>query len=339
MKNKEPLILAVVVFFTLVTYYLVEPFAHSQMHKHVEGQDFVYNGTADIEEVEHRIAIAKEGKADTKALEAKLQKKKAFWSDVEKISKLKGDVVAGEGTFAMCQGCHMEGAANMGGVTPPSLAHSGALYDTKYLIALIKDPAMASNVDHKYADTSMHPMGSIMAMVSEPQDIANVVAFLKAKKSGEVTPKEAFVDSCGRCHANRYEQLTQSGFIPKTKADIKTGTDIAMLDFKKKVAQEQISLAGYLGKLPPDLSIIIRARSEHFLETFVENPQSQLAGTAMPRVGLTKDSYAKVLEYLEDSGDTKRHERESVGKNVMIYILIFAIFALLWKREIWRDLH
>ena len=42
MKNKEPLILAVVVFFSLVTYYLVEPFAHSQMHKHVESESFEY---------------------------------------------------------------------------------------------------------------------------------------------------------------------------------------------------------------------------------------------------------------------------------------------------------
>ena len=43
MKNKEPLILAVVVFFTLVTYYLVEPYAHHVMHKHVESEGFAYN--------------------------------------------------------------------------------------------------------------------------------------------------------------------------------------------------------------------------------------------------------------------------------------------------------
>ena len=43
MKNKEPIILAVVVFFTLVTYYLVEPYAHHVMHKHVESENFAYN--------------------------------------------------------------------------------------------------------------------------------------------------------------------------------------------------------------------------------------------------------------------------------------------------------
>jgi len=42
---------------------------------------------------------------------------------------------------------------------------------------------------------------------------------------------------------------------------------------------------------------------------------------------------------LEDAGDTKRHEREEIGMNVMIYIVIFAIFAFLWKKQVWRDLH
>ena len=38
MKNKEPLILAVVVVFSLIVYYLVEPYAHHVMHKHVESE-------------------------------------------------------------------------------------------------------------------------------------------------------------------------------------------------------------------------------------------------------------------------------------------------------------
>jgi len=59
----------------------------------------------------------------------------------------------------------------------------------------------------------------------------------------------------------------------------------------------------------------------------------------MPRVGVTADTAEKVIEYLQDAGDTKRHERESVAMNVMIYIIIFALFAILWKKQIWRDLH
>ncbi len=336
---RELKILAVVVVFTLITYYLVEPFAHSQMHKHVEFNNFNYNGKSDIEEVEHKIEVAKEHKEDTAELEKKLEEKKKFWSEVDKIAQMKGDAAAGEGVYAMCQGCHFDGATNMGGVTPPSLEHAGALYDKKYLVALIKNPAMAMNVDHKFKDPAMHPMGSIMSMVTTDQDIANVVAYLKEKKAGKVTPEVAYVEACGRCHADRYMKWTQVGFVPKTKENIKTGQDIEALKFKQKVAEEQNALADYLGKLPPDLSIIIRARSEDFLKTFVEDPQTQLPGTAMPRTGLNKEAYEKVEEFLAESGDAKRDERAELGPKVLIYLVIFALFAYLWKREVWRDLH
>ncbi len=321
--NKELKILGIVAAFTLILYWGVEPFAHSQMHKHVEGNNLVYDGKADIEE----------------ASKDKKEMKKKFWAEVKEIAKLKGDPVAGEATYAMCAGCHNENATNMGGVTPPSLDHAGAIYDKNFLIALIKNPAIATNVDHKYKDTSTHPMGSISAMVSSPQDIANVVAYIKTKKAGEVTPKEAFVEACGRCHANRYGKLTQLGEIPKTKSNIKTGQDIDRMKYDQKVAEEQAALANYLGKLPPDLSIIYRARSEHFLHTFVENPQSQLHGTAMPRTGLDHEGMKKVMEYLEETGDPSKPARDALGPYVLIFFIIFTILAYLWKQSQWKDLH
>ena len=55
--NKELKIFGVVAFFTLFLYWGVEPYAHSQMHKHVEGHGFVYNGVADIEEAEAKVAV------------------------------------------------------------------------------------------------------------------------------------------------------------------------------------------------------------------------------------------------------------------------------------------
>jgi ubiquinol-cytochrome c reductase cytochrome c1 subunit len=337
---KELKILAIVVFFALVTYWGVEPFAHSKMHKHVEGYNFVYNGKADIEEIKNKIEIAKKNKEDTTSLEAKLKEKKAFWADVEKIAKLKGNPQAGEATFGMCLGCHNGSGTNMGGVIPPNLEHAGALYDKNYLIALIKDPAIASNVDHKYPNGTMaHPMGSIKTMVTDPQQIADVVAYIMKNKAGEVSAKEAFVEACGRCHANRYGKWTQVGFVPKTKADIKTGQDTELLKFKQKVAQEQIAVSKYMGKLPPDLSIIIRARNEHFLETFVENPQSQLPGTAMPRVGLTKEGYEKVVNYLKETGDPSEKARSELGPKVIGYLIIFTLLAYLWKKSVWKKLH
>jgi ubiquinol-cytochrome c reductase cytochrome c1 subunit len=94
-----------------------------------------------------------------------------------------------------------------------------------------------------------------------------------------------------------------------------------------------------MGKLPPDLSIMIRARSEHFLETFVENPQAQLAGTAMPRVGLTKEGYEKVMEYLGETGDPSAKARSEVGPKVIGFFVIFTLLAYLWKKSVWKKLH
>ena len=314
---KELKIFGVVVFFTLLLYWGVEPFAHSQMHKHVEGHGFVYDGTADIAE----------------ASDEKKEAKKAFWAEVNEIAKLEGNAAAGAAGYAMCQGCHMDGAPNMGGVTPPSLAHAGALYDKKYLIALIKDPAMAMNTDHKFADTMTHPMGSIKTMITDKQAIADTVAYIKENLSAKPTPKEAYLEACARCHANRYGGITQLGETPKFKYEKDA------LAHQIKVLEEQELVKGYMGKLPPDLSAIYRARSDHFLETFIENPQSQLPGTSMPRVGLSQAGYDKVMEYLEITGDPSKPAREALGPWVLVFLVIFTILAYLWKKSLWRDLH
>jgi len=327
---RELKIFAVVAFFSLVTYYLVEPFAHHAMHKKVdaegneiviESHGFTYNGADDI------IQAGRAGDA------AKVVAKKAFWSDVEEIAKLEGNAVEGEAGFAMCIGCHNGANMNMGGVIPPNLDHAGTIYDKNYLIALIKDPAMASNVDHKYEDTMMHPMGSIKTMMVDNQQIADVVAYILANKAGEVTPKEAYMEACSRCHAVRYDKVTQLGETPSFKYEKDA------LAHRIKVIEEQDMVKAYMGKLPPDLSIMIRARSHHFMETFIENPQTQLPGTSMPRVGLNKEGYEKVEAYLTQTGDPSKVKREAIGPFVIGFFIIFSILAFLWKKHHWRDLH
>ena len=167
------------------------------------------------------------------------------------------------------------------------------------------------------------------------QEIADMVAYLQsiAVKAEDLTPAMTFENACGRCHAVGYENWTQMGTKPKFKHEKDS------LAYDIKLIEYQDSLKKYMGKLPPDLSMYIRSRNEHFISTLVENPQNHLAGTAMPRVGVTQESMDKIIEHLEDAGDAKRHEREAIGKNVMIYIIIFAIFALLWKKQVWKELH
>lgn len=315
MKNKEPIILAVVVFFSLLTYYLVEPFAHGVMHKHVDSEGFAY-------------------------------------ADLPELTKT-GDAASGQELVmgaAACIGCHSIEVAGMPaamepqmaaasyGVNPPDLSNAGAIYDPKFLADLIKNPAHALMVEHKFdmAKGQMHPMVPFYGAGGDiDQEVADMVAYLQsiAVKPEEVTPAMAFENACGRCHAVEYENWTQIGTKPKFKYKKDS------LAFDIKVLEYEDSIKSYMGKLPPDLSMYIRSRGEHYISTFMENPQNHLAGTAMPRVGVTADAADKVIEYLKDAGDTKRHEREEVGRNVMIYIVIFAIFALLWKKQVWRDLH
>jgi len=300
---KDLKILAVVVFFTLVTYWGVEPYAHSQMHKHVEFEGFKY---ADIN-----------------------------------ASGVKGNAAAGKNKIAACAGCHgiksqgmkapMDALASSAayGVNPPDLSNAGAVFDEKFLVAFLQNPVHAAHAKPTFA---MPPSAS------SAQDAADIVAYLKSIAPKEVTPKEAFVTACGRCHAVRYDNWTQIGDLPKGKDNIKTGNNAELAEFKVKVAKYQDKLADYLGKLPPDLSMIARARSEHFLKTFVEDPQKVIPGTAMPRVGVHKEGYEKVDAYLESVGDPSKPLREKTGPWVLGYFIIFTLLAYGWYKFQWRGL-
>ena len=321
---KELFILAVVTTFTLVTYYLVEPFAHSHMHKHHESEHFAYKDLP---------ALTKKGDAARGK-----------------------DLVMGAGACTGCHGIKVAGlpapmdavsSAAAYGVNPPDLSNVGVVFDPKFLATMITNPAHALMLEHKYNAKSgkTFPMPQFYgAGGDKSQEVADMVAYLQsiAVPEEKLTPNMAFETACGRCHAIHYEYnlngkmhpaWTQIGETPKFKH---TQDKLA---FEMNVANYDDSLIKYLGKLPPDLSMYIRSRGEHFISTFVENPQQYLKGTAMPRVGVTAEAAEKVITHLQDVGDSKRHKRESVGKNVMIYIIIFAIFAILWKKEVWKELH
>ena len=293
---RELKILAVVVALTLITYWGVEPFAHSQMHPHVAPADF---GFTDVKE------------------------------DVADVKTLKGNVANGETLITSnCTACHsieskgfpkiMDNASSAAayGVTPPDLGTAGKLYNPDYLAAFIKNPAKASKVEHKYVDGKVHPMPNFDWM--QAQEVADMVAYLQSIAPKEMTNKEVFQDACQRCHSIKYADMkngTMAAFTPKD-------------DIKK-----------YMGKLPPDLSQHIRSRGHEYLETFINNPQKQLEGTAMPRVGLTEEAQEQVVAYLEEIGDSKKHQREELGPKFLIYLVIFAIFGFLWKASKWRDVH
>ena len=315
---KELKILAVVVFFTLATYLLVETYAHSVMHPTVDSKKFVYS---DLDEATKGVMSKKGNAANGKSLVSDAGCTGCHSINVEKISAPMDALTA---------------AASYG-VNPPDLSNSGVVYDAKFLADLIKNPAHALKVEHKFTPESgkMHPMVPFYGMGGDiDQEIADMVAYLQsiAVSQDDLTPEMAFEDACSRCHTMDYLKWTQLGSIPKFKGEIES------LTYKLQVLEYQDSLKAYMGKLPPDLSMQVLARGETRTRNFIEDPQSYLDGTAMPRVGVTAESAEKVITFMLDSADAKREQREEVGKYVVGFMVLLAILAFLWKQQIWRDL-
>ena len=289
---KELKILAVVVVLTLITYWGVEPFAHSQMHPHVDAPDYTFK-------------------------------------DVDGLNGTQGNVENGATLVqANCTACHsiesqgfpqiMDDASSAAayGVVPPDLGSAGKIYNADYLAAFIKDPAAASKVGHKFEDGRVHPMPGYGWM--EAQEIADMVAYLQSIAPETMSNKEVFTDACQRCHGIKY-------------GDMQNGTMAAFTPIE--------NIKSYMGKIPPDLSQYIRSRSTSYLHEFINDPQKHLEGTAMPRVGLTQEAENQVVTYMQEVGDSKKSEREALGPKFLIYLVIFAIFAWLWKSKQWRDMH
>lgn len=388
---RELKIFLVVVVFTALVYWGVEPYAHSVMNPHVAPANFDF-AKEDIDYAKSMIELkqkeldvaqnelnkVKKGKdveainlADSKvkvatnALEnakLSLQSNQELWSRVKEIDFKSGNAERGAEFFQTnCVACHglktagLEGAipdSSIYGVLPPDLSSTGALYDEKFLAALILNPALALKVEHKFSDGAfiMTAYNAQMSGDVVSANIADVIAYLKevaktynknfaTELRAELKAKYAkmqdlseseknkliekdftfgkerndYIEACGRCHDVRYD------------------------NFKALSAQED--LKNYLGSIPPDLSMMIRSRSSEHLNNFINNTQKVLVGTAMPRVGLTQATQESVIAYMQKVGDSKKQERERTGIYVMIFFVILSGFAIAWKRKIWADLH
>jgi len=240
-----------------------------------------------------------------------------------------GDAKKGAENFmnAGCIGCHSLKSQGMDapmdnatlsasfGVVPPDLSSAGVIYDANFLAALIKNPTKALKVEHKFSETKLHPMTQFYGLGGDlDQEIADIVAYLKSIAPTEkLTDAQVFKDACQRCHNLKYEG--------------------------KFSDSDQTLLAKYMGTTPPDLSMMIRSKGRDYLKTFINDPQKQLKGTSMPRVGLTAAAQEQVVSYIEVAGDRKKAEREALGPKVLGYMLIFTILAYLWKVKIWREVH
>jgi ubiquinol-cytochrome c reductase cytochrome c1 subunit len=289
---RELKILAVVVFFSGALYWGVEPFAHSKLHPHVDAPEYTF-------------------------------------SDVDGLNGATGDATKGaELVAANCTACHSiekagfppimdnASAAASYGVVPPDLGAAGHIYDENFLAAFIKDPVKSTKTAHKYADGKVHPMPGYGWM--QPNEIADIVAYLKSIAPKTMSNKEVFAEACQRCHSIKYGDFYGGSMTAFTPDE---------------------NIKSYMGIVPPDLSQYIRSRGTGYLHEFINDPQKHLEGTAMPRVGLTKAAEDQVIEYMTEVGDSKKEQRESLAGPFLGYLVIFAIFAWLWKAKIWREVH
>ena len=334
---KELKILAVLVFFTGIMYWGIEPYAHHVFHPAVKPADFTFSDLHPAAESE--TAVAGERERVLKMIES-------------------GDAEAGRlAVETNCAACHTINAAGIAmmdnqmlidanGLLPPDLSNATSLYDEVFLMEFIKNPANAAFVTthalHQKekmvsameaggnGEALRHSMqraidgfnakvqGSFTKMPGYEwlgeQEIANILAFLRttAKPIDQISGKEVTVNACARCHSISYDKVDVQGDLE--------------------------NIAAYLGATPPDLSVMIISHKAGYLNTFVNDPQKHLLGTGMPRVGLTEAAQEKVVSYLDKVGDPKKDERNSLGIWFVIYFAILAILAYAWKHNEFEEI-
>ncbi|WP_027326834.1 c-type cytochrome [Helicobacter pametensis] len=250
------------------------------------------------------------------------------YSDLKELQvSLTGDAKKGKTLVENnCSACHNAKtpenelkARNAEMVMGPDLDTMGYLYAPEFLTAFLKDPLKATMLHEKLkGKEDTYQMSSIAGSLDD-QEIADIVAYFKSIAPQSMTDREVFIDACSRCHDIKYDGINGIKGI--------------------KVATPAPLVQSYLGAPAPDLSTMYRSKGEHYLSLFINDPQKMLPGASMPRLGLTQQAEDQVLAYMESIADSKKQERESLGIKLIIFSLIMAILAYLWKRKIWKDLH
>ena len=178
---RELKILAVVIFFTALTYWGVEPFAHSQMHPEVAPADFSFKDAG--------MLSVQGNKESGKAL-------------------VEANCIACHGIASQNMPAPMDNASAISayGVVPPDLSSAGKLYAPNYLAAFIKDPIKATHLSHKFGDAKPYPMPAFSFL--SDQELADMVAYFQAiAPDNKLSNKRVFEEACNRCHSMKYDMV------------------------------------------------------------------------------------------------------------------------------------
>jgi cytochrome c1 len=204
---------------------------------------------------------------------------------------------------------------------------------------------------------------------------------------------EVYRNICANCHSMRllsYRNLGEPGgpeFSPKKVEEIASQAQVTdgpnekgeMFQrparpsdhFRSPFANEQQARNFNKGALPPDLSVMAKAREGgpdyiyailtgytdppkgfelapgmHYNKVFpghqiaMPPPLSDGALTYTDGTKPTLDNYARdVSAYLMWAAEPKLEERHKTGLRVMIYLIVFAVIMYLAKRTVWARLH
>ncbi len=151
---------------------------------------------------------------------------------------------------------------------------------------------------------------------------------------------EAFMDNCNSCHGIKYYQNKEK--------EIMKGVAPAM------GPEDALEM---LGKIPPDLSLMAKARGKDldgaqyiygFLLGFFENEHGDTKNaafanyygtdgqTAMPDLGIDKETAADITSFLYMVADPYKHDREAMGKYVVTFMAFFTLLFYLLNKAVWK---
>ena len=187
-----------------------------------------------------------------------------------------------------------------------------------------------------------------------------------------------FTNVCMACHSAKYvshRDMMRAGFTEAEVQALAKNLNLT-LDQKLLTAQDDQTAVETFGKVPPDLSLITKARAglsdytygilmgysedpELIHHSFPQGlPQGSSYNTAFPGHAIampnpltgpdmvtyhdatpaTVEQMSKdVTVFLQWAAEPERIERQHMGLYVILYLVIFTLLAYLTKRVIWKD--
>ena len=200
---------------------------------------------------------------------------------------------------------------------------------------------------------------------------------------------QIYVNNCQGCHGLKFSRLTTIakgiGITDETGNILEQIVKDNLLFVGDKItdpmyaAMPETLAANWFGKVPPDLSLVARARGVDwlytYLRTFYKDPSKAwgvnnlvFPDVAMPHVligwqgiqervdfaghsevklvvagSLTVEKYnqtiSDLVNFLDYVGEPHKEQRKKIGLWVVVFLSVFLVFSYLLKREYWKDIH